>query len=205
MWANPYYFQAPLRRFFRRRRFRGFLERYAKCRTIIDVGGDHNIWSTIIGRREGVTIINVWKPPDLDGFSYVLGDGCRLPMADKSVDLAFSNSAIEHVGDYAHQAQFAAELMRVGKAVYCQTPSRSFPIDPHLGTPLIHWLPRAWLTPTVLRYFTVNGWLLGKPYVYDVTWLSKKQLRKIFPGCKIETEGFLGLTKSFTVTTAPGK
>jgi hypothetical protein len=94
--------------------------------------------------------------------------------------------------------------MRVGKRVYCQTPSRSFPIDPHLGTPPIHGLPRAWSTPTVLHYFTVNGWLLGKPPACTVIWLSKKQLRQIFPGARIETERFLGLTKSFTVTTAPG-
>jgi hypothetical protein len=201
MWANPYYFQAPLSRFFRRRRFRGFVERYANCRTIVDIGGDHNLWGTIVGRTEGVIVVNLWVPDDHNGFPYILGNGCQLPLADKSVDLAFSNSAIEHVGDYECQAQFGAELMRVGKAVFCQTPSRLFPIDPHLGTPLLHWLPRRWLTPTVLRYFTLHGWLRGKAYDYDVTWLSKKQLRTIFPECRIQTERFLGIPKAFIVTS----
>jgi len=53
----------------------------------------------------------------------------------------------------------------------------------------------------VLRYFTLNGWLFKKPYQYDVTWISKKKLRKMFPGCQITTERFLGLPKSFTVSS----
>jgi hypothetical protein len=91
-------------------------------------------------------------------------------------------------------------MLRVGRRVYCQTPSRLFPIDPHLSAFFLHWLPVSFLTPTVLRYLTFNGWLLGRSYVYDVTWLSKRQLRQIFPGCSIKTERFLGIPKSFVVT-----
>jgi hypothetical protein len=197
---NPYEFQAPLRRFFRRRRFRGFLNKYAGCRTIADVGGDHNLWK-IIGRTEGIIVVNLWVPDEHDGVMYILGDGCRLPFGDKSIDLAFSNSAIEHVGSFENQRRFAAELMRVGKRVYCQTPCRSFPVDPHLSMPLLHWLPRKWLTPYFLRYFTLNGWLSGKPYHYDVTWISKRRLRSLFPQCQVATERFLGIPKSFLVTS----
>jgi hypothetical protein len=53
----------------------------------------------------------------------------------------------------------------------------------------------------VLHYFTLNGWLLRRPYDYDVTWLSKAQLRQIFPGCTIKTERFFGLPKSFIITS----
>jgi hypothetical protein len=169
--ANPYYFQEPVRAFFRKRRFAGFLERYAKCRTILDIGGDHHLW-TLIGRKDGVVVINTWAQSERDEIPYVLGDGCKLPLPDQSVDLAFSNSAIEHVGNFERQTRFAAEMLRVGRQVYCQTPSRLFPIDPHLSAFFLHWLPVSFLTPTVLRYFTFNGWLLGRSYVYDVTWLS---------------------------------
>ncbi len=189
-----------MRRFFRTRRFRGFEERYAACKTIADIGGDSSIWD-MIGRTHGVTIVNVWAPPDRSPLPFVLGDGCRLPFADHSIDLAFSNSAIEHVGDFAHQSRFATEMLRVGKKIYCQTPCRLFPIDPHLSAFFLHWLPRSWLTPTVLRYFTFNGWLSRGAYDYCVTWLSKAQLRQIFPNCTIETERFLGLPKSFVVTS----
>jgi Methyltransferase domain len=198
---NPYKVAAPFRQFFRRRRFRGFFPRYDNCRTIVDVGGDHSLWTQVLGRTEGVTIVNVWFPEVSQGFRYILGDGCQLPIGDKSVDLAFSNSAIEHVGDFERQRRFAAELMRIGKTIYCQTPCRLFPVDPHLGTPFVHWLPRRCLTSKFLRYFTLNGWLVRKGYEYDVTWLSRNQLQAIFPGCDIKTERFLGLPKSFIITS----
>jgi hypothetical protein len=196
---SPYSFQEPIRRFFRKRRLRGFLERFAQCRTIVDIGGDHTLWA-IIGRKNGVTVVNVWAPPGRDEIPYVVSDGCQLPFRDQSIDLAFSNSAIEHVGSFQNQTKFAAEMLRVGKQVYCQTPCRLFPIDPHLSAFFLHWLPRSFLTPHFLRYFTFNGWLLGRPYEYDVTWLPKRKLRQIFPGCTIKTERFLGLPKSFIVT-----
>ncbi len=196
---DPIQFQMPLRRFFRSRRFKTFLSEYQNCRRILDVGGEHYLWP-IIGRAEGLTFVNVRIPEKTEGFTYVQGSGCELPFRDKSFDLAFSNSAIEHVGSEENQFKFAREMMRVGKRVYCQTPSRLFPIDPHLSAPFLHWLPASWLTPGVLRYFTLNGWLWKKRYEYDVTWISKRKLKKMFPGCKIITERFLLLPKSFTVT-----
>lgn len=199
--TTPYVFLTPVRIFFRKRRFANFRERFGSCRTIVDIGGDHNLW-TLIGRKDGVFILNrnIWAPGDHDEFPYLVSDGCELPFRDQSIDLTFSNSVIEHLDNFDSQSRFAAEMLRVGKQVYCQTPSRLFPIDPHLSAFFLHWLPRSFLTPTFLRYFTFNGWLLGRPYKYNVTWLSKKKLRQIFPGCAIETERFLGLPKSFIVT-----
>ncbi len=199
-WTNPYYFLAPMRQYFRSRRFRDFQAQYRGCRTIADIGGDHNIWD-LIGRKDGVIVLNLWVPPDKGSLPYVLGDGCQLPFGDGSVDLAFSNSAIEHVGDFEHQTRFATEMLRVGKRIYCQTPCRLFPIDPHLSAFFLHWLPRRWLTPFVLRHFTLNGWLSRRAYDYDVTWLSKAQLQKIFPGCEVTTERFFGIPKAFIVTS----
>ena len=196
---HPIEFQMPLRRYFRKRRFKNFLSDYGSCRTILDVGGEHYTWP-IIGRTDGITILNIFMPEDTGGFKYVLGSACDIPFPDKSFDLAFSNSAIEHVGGEENQFKFAREMMRVGKKVYCQTPSRLFPIDPHLTTPFLHWLPASWLKPKLLRYFTLNGWLWRKAYEYDVTWISKRKLKKMFPGCKIKTERFLFLPKSFIVT-----
>jgi hypothetical protein len=45
-----------------------------------------------------------------------------------------------------------------------------------------------------------NGWLLLKPFKYDVNWMSKSKLKKMFPGCKISIERFHLLPKSFIVT-----
>ncbi|MGC2744614.1 MAG: class I SAM-dependent methyltransferase [Candidatus Angelobacter sp.] len=196
---DPIDFQKPIRKYFQRKRFKNFVSDYQSCKTILDVGGGRNTWE-ILGRSTGVTILNILPPRDTGGFTYVQASACDIPFPDKSFDLAFSNSAIEHVGSEENQFKFAHEMMRVGKRIYCQTPSRLFPIDPHLTAPFLHWLPNSWLTPGFLRYFTLIGWLLRKPYQYDVTWISKRKLKKMFPGCKITTERFLLLPKSFTVT-----
>jgi Methyltransferase domain len=195
---EPIDFQMPVRKFFRKRRFKNFVSDYQCCKTILDVGGQHYTWP-IIGRVDGITLINISVPEDTGGFNYVQGSGCEMPFADRSFDLAFSNSAIEHVGSVENQFKFASEMMRVGKRIYCQTPSRLFPVDPHLTTPFLHWLPIPWLTPKILRYLTLNGWLWKKPYDYDVTWISKRKLKRMFPGCTIKTERFLGMPKSFIV------
>lgn len=195
---EPINFQMPVRTYFRKRRFKDFVREYSDCKSILDVGGEHYTWP-IIGRIEGIVLVNPNIPQDTGGYSYVLGSGMALPFRDRSFDLAFSNSAIEHVGSEENQFKFAAEMMRVGTRVYCQTPCRLFPIDPHLSAFFLHWLPKAWLTPKFLRYFTLNGWLWKRPYEYDVTWISKAKLRQMFPGCKIKTERFMLLSKSFVV------
>lgn len=189
----------PVRRYFRRRRFKNFIADYQSCKTILDIGGEHYTWQ-IIGRSDGVKLLNLFKPKNSEGFEYIVGSGLQLPFSDKTFDLAFSNSVIEHVGSKGNQAKFAEEMTRVGKKIYCQTPCRLFPVDPHLTTPFLHWLPVRWLKPRFLRYFTLNGWLWRKPYEYDVTWISRSELQRMFPGCRIRTERFLFLPKSFVVT-----
>jgi hypothetical protein len=200
---DPIQFQMPLRRFFRKRRFRRFAQDYNGCKTVLDVGGAHDLWP-IIGRSQGVIILNIEPPENTGGFEYVIASGCELPFADKSFDLAFSNSAIEHVGSEENQFKFAREMMRVGHRIYCQTPSRFFPIDPHLSAFFLHWLPASWLKPGFLRYFTLNGWLWKRAYHYDVTWISKRKLKKMFPGCEVRTERFLLLPKAYIVTNSGG-
>jgi 2-polyprenyl-3-methyl-5-hydroxy-6-metoxy-1,4-benzoquinol methylase len=196
---DPIAFQAPVRRYFRRRRYRNLVKDYSACRSILDVGGYHANWD-VIGRHEGLTLLNIHVPADTGGYNYVVGSGCRLPFTDKSFDLVFSNSVIEHVGSEENQFDFAREMLRVGKRVLCQTPCRAFPIDPHLSAFFLHWLPASWLTPKLLRYLTLNGWLLRREYHYDVTWISKRKLKEMFPDCKISVERFLLLPKSFIVT-----
>jgi SAM-dependent methyltransferase len=196
---DPVSFQMPLRRYFRKRRFKNFLTEYAGCKAILDVGGDYAVWE-LIGRSDGVTVLNVFPPPAGEQRDYVVGSGVTLPFKDQVFDLAFSNSVIEHVGSEENQFKFAGEMRRVGKRIFCQTPSRLFPIDPHLNAFFLHWLPASWLKPKFLRYFTLNGWLWKRPYEYDVTWISKAKLQRMFPGCRIKTERFLLIPKSFVVT-----
>lgn len=68
----------------------------------------------------------------------VTSDGTRLPFADDSFDIAYSNAVIEHVGGRAKQLAFLRELHRVGKRGYVTTPNRLFPVEVHTRIPLLH-------------------------------------------------------------------
>jgi SAM-dependent methyltransferase len=63
-----------------------------------------------------------------------------LPFADGEFDLAYCSSVIEHIAREDRPA-FAAELRRVARGWYVQTPAFSFPIEPHALLPFAHWLP----------------------------------------------------------------
>ena len=74
-----------------------------------------------------------------------------LPFAENEFDLVYCNSVIEHVPPERREA-FAAELRRVGRGWYVQTPAWSFPLEPHALLPFAHWLP-----PSLRRPY----WKLG--------------------------------------------
>ncbi|MBW3607833.1 MAG: class I SAM-dependent methyltransferase [Actinobacteria bacterium] len=63
-----------------------------------------------------------------------------LPFADDEFDLAYCSSVIEHIAP-ADRAAFAAEVRRVARGWYVQTPAFSFPVEPHALLPFAHWLP----------------------------------------------------------------
>lgn len=63
---------------------------------------------------------------------------------DNEFDIAFSNSVIEHVGNYTQQEQFVQEIKRVAKSYFVQTPNYYFPIEPHFLFPFYQFLP-LWL------------------------------------------------------------
>jgi SAM-dependent methyltransferase len=66
----------------------------------------------------------------------------RLPFPDDAFDLAYCSSVIEHVAPERRE-RFAAEVRRVARGWYVQTPAWSFPIEPHALLPFAHWLPVA--------------------------------------------------------------
>lgn len=192
--------------YFRRRRGRWFASEFRDCRTVVDIGGTAEMWNGApLG--EHITLMNVGESPAIlpPHFTYIQGDGRDTRLPDASFDLAFSNSAIEHVGSFGDQRRFANEMLRVGRRLYCQTPNRWFPIEPHFLGLCVHWLPRKMFTPFVDRYFTLHGWRY-KPdaetsteLINSIRLLTRREVQLLFPGCNLKTERFLGLPKSFVV------
>src|SRR5581483_4758081 len=125
--------------------------------TLLDVGGTALNWS-LLPARPRIVFLNTERVDPATGSEWVIGDGCALPFPDSAFDVAFSNSVIEHVGSPARQAAFAAEIARVGRRYWVQTPARTFPVEPHLLTPFLHWLPRRfqrWLAPKFTIWSTL--------------------------------------------------
>jgi len=179
---------------------------------VLDVGGNPRIWTTIpVECRPRITYINMPRAAESgdDRAHLVFGDGCRLPFPDRSFDIAFSNSVIEHVGGAEAQAQFASEIRRVSRVYWVQTPNRYFPVEQHLLTPIIHWLPFAWQRVLVPRV-TVWGFLSAvgpaergfyfEHYLNDIRLLTAPELAALFPGSRLIRERVWGWTKSLIAT-----
>ncbi len=135
----------------------------------------------------------------------LVGDARNLQaFEDNSFDIAFSNSVIEHVGDWRDQQMMAEEMQRAGKRVFLQTPNRYFPIEPHFLFPFFQFLPFGWRV-WLVRHFRL-GWYERIPdrkqaerICRSMRLLTKTELQRLFPGSKIHTERFVGLAKSFIV------
>jgi len=195
-----------LRRF-RTRRMRAFVEKFgitAETR-VLDVGGTPSIWR-LLPVSPRVTFLNMpHGVGDCADLPLVFASGCALPFADQSFDVVFSNSVIEHVGERREQRRFSDEVRRVGRRYYIQTPNRWFPIEPHLLTPFIHFLPRSW-QGAIVRRFTVWQWIerpsedrrsyYVEHYLRDIRLLSRGDVAKMFPDALIVRETWMGLTKS---------
>jgi len=179
---------------------------------ILDVGGAPETWE-LLAQRPRVTLLNTPRTRDemSRAAAWVAGDGRALPFPDGAFDIVFSNSVIEHVGDAASQRRFAAEVTRVGRRYWVQTPNRCFPVEQHLLTPFVHWLPRAWQHRIVPR-FTVWTWLVRpardrrdfylEHYLNEVRLLDAAEMAALFPGASILRERFLGCTKSLVAVKA---
>jgi Methyltransferase domain len=198
---------------FRKRRMRRFRRAFepTPATTILDVGGYPATWQ-MLGAKPYVTVLNVhainYVPqPGDPPMAIVIGDGCKLSFSDQSFDIVFSNSVIEHLGTFDRQKAFASESLRVAPRLWVQTPAKSFFIEPHLLTPFIHFLPRS-LQRKLMRNFTVWG-LITRPtaeqvddFLAEIRLLCYREMRELFPECKIIRERFFGLTKSYIAVKA---
>jgi SAM-dependent methyltransferase len=145
-----------------------------------------------------------------DNIHSIEGNACDLSrFKNKSYDIVFSNSVIEHVGNFQMQNKIAKEVMRVGKAIYIQTPNYWFPFEPHTLTIGYQFLPLK------IRIFLIQnfdqGWTgkfkdkeKAKEAANNVHLLSKSDLKELFPNSIIKKKYFMFLVKSFILIQTSG-
>ena len=202
----------PLRMRLRKRRhalFLSLIDELPPPLRILDVGGSQRFWESMEYRARSdveITLLNrsrvtIRQP----GFVYVRGDARDMErFSDDEFDVVFSNSVIEHVGDFGDQQRMAEEVRRVGRRYFLQTPNRFFPIEPHFFFPLFQFLPfavRVWLLMNLP--LTARGRIrernAASREAAEIRLLTRSELRTLFPGARISHERFMGFTKSFVV------
>jgi SAM-dependent methyltransferase len=115
-----------------------------------------------------------------------------LPFATDQFDLVYCSSVIEHVPP-SRRAAFAAELRRVGRGWFVQTPALSFPLEPHSLLPGAHWLP-----PRSRRLY----WRLGAAGEWEeISLLRRSEVEELFGPALAERVG--PLVKSWVCVRPP--
>lgn len=204
--ANP----SSLSNRMRARRFENFEALAAKIPRplrIIDVGGTNEFWQMRgwAGRDDvKIVLINLIKQDrKYANIEPLAGDATNLgEFADKSFDIAFSNSVIEHLFTFENQQKMARELTRVAKATWIQTPNYWFPVEPHFHVPGWQWMP------TSIRVAIIQRWRCGwrgpcedpdkaLAVVNEVRLMKRHELEAVFPGARIIPERFGGFVKSW--------
>ena len=162
---------------------------------IIDLGGTIYNWE-IVPNDFHITIVNLpginENNENTEKYKFVTADATDLSslFSDKSFDVAYSNSVIEHVGNDANVEKFANEVKRLGKAYWVQTPSKKFPIEPHSGVPFF------WYFPSSLRMKLIDRWEKELPawtaMIRGTRLITEEHMKSLFPDAAIYYENKLG-------------
>lgn len=194
--------------------FRSLLSRLQKPLTILDIGGTEDYWQMMefADPEIRIVLVNLAKQKvSHPQFESMVGDATKLDhFADKSVDLVYSNSVIEHLYTADAQKQMADEIRRVGCNYFVQTPNYYFFMEPHWVFPFFQFLPfgcKVWLT----RGFHLGhiGKITDKNeavrQVKEIRLLTVAQMKELFPEANIYREKFLLFTKSIVAYHFPGQ
>jgi SAM-dependent methyltransferase len=139
-----------------------------------------------------ITGVDLAARPGYPG-PFVRADAAEgLPFADGEFDLVYCSSVIEHVPP-ARRDAFAAEIRRVGRGWFVQSPAFSFPVEPHALLPFAHWLP-----PGLRRRY----WRLGAAGEWeDIALLRRAEMERLFGAALPERLG--PLVKSWVCVSPP--
>jgi SAM-dependent methyltransferase len=138
-----------------------------------------------------ITGVDLAARPEYPGPFVQADASAGLPFADGEFELVYCSSVIEHVPP-ARRAAFAAEIRRVGRGWFVQTPAWSFPIEPHALLPFAHWLP----VRLRRRY-----WRLGATAEWEeIALLRRAEMEALFGPAQAERVG--PLAKSWVCVRA---
>ena len=193
--------------------FKGFVAGLPKPVKILDIGGTPEFWKNagLDAADVEITLLNLaLVETDLPNMVSIVGDATDLSaFADKTFDIAFSNSVIEHLFSFQNQQKMAQEAQRVSTYHFIQTPNFWFPIEPHWLFPCFQYLPKA-IRVFLTRCFNLGHlkrsetWAAARQQVEEIQLLSRAEMDRLFPESTIWEEKLLIFSKSFVAHNFKG-
>lgn len=195
--------------------FKGFLKKVAlienkESLNILDIGGTVEYWKVFNYKElpHHITLVNLDSTGEiLQGISLVQGDATDLKFDDQQFDVVFSNSVIEHVGDYQAQKRMAAESMRVARYFFIQTPNLYFPFEPHYRIIGFQFLPTS-IKAILIQHFRLRqkrirheklAWDKAITFAKSINLLTAKKLQSLYETSILIREKAFLFTKSFII------
>lgn len=185
--------------------FKNLIDKLNKPISILDIGGTQMYWQNmgLDDKDYKITLLNLSKENTTStNFFSTVGDATDLSQyADKSFDVVFSNSVIEHLYTKENQKKMALETMRVGKYYFIQTPNYYFPLEPHFLFPGFQFLPKP-IRAALIKKFKLGHITRKKTkeearrIVDEISLLTISEMRELFPHSIIYKEKVAGLVKS---------
>jgi ubiquinone/menaquinone biosynthesis C-methylase UbiE len=192
----------------RLRLFQSLIETVPRPVKILDVGGTQQLWDymELSGDTDiNILLLNIRKGKiTAPNIRQTIGDARDMPeFQDNEFDVVFSNSVIEHVGDFEDQRRMANEVRRVGRRYFVQTPNHYFPVEPHFVFPFFQFLPfqmKVWIATNLKPgWYQPTNREEAVELVNEIRLLRKRELMELFPDASFYEEKLMGLTKSFIV------
>lgn len=199
---------------FRYKRFKLFLELMnpdIESDIILDIGGTPQFWirNGYKGRVDLLNINHEAGNDSTDNIRFIKGDALKLSKyINQKYDIIWSNSTIEHLGNFKAQNIFANEIRKTCNKYFIQTPNYYFPVEPHYLFPCFQFFPKS------IKLFISKHWSFGwyarnsEQGLRDaeaIRLLKLHELKIMFPDAQILPEKFLMLTKSYYIFQKDGK
>lgn len=195
-----------MQKFWRSRRMEAFLSRMQpqKGAEILDIGGTPELWE-MIDLELDVTLLNLsqvchqFSGSTKRVYSVIEADATdTIAFRDRTFDIVFSNSVIEHLGDEFKQTAFVQNVYRLAPQYWIQTPSIWFPIEAHCNLPL--W----WFYPQELKQVWLNRWQdRGRKFLWkqmqETQVFTLAKFKTLLPDSAVYVERFAGFPKSYSL------
>lgn len=164
---------------------------------VLDLGGPSHDNGRLAGRFSKIIVLNVdirafgeelsRAKHALPQYCFAVGDGCALPLGNRSVDFVFCDQVIEHVPKN-RRLVFVEEIARVARRGYLlSTPNYYFPFEPHYMVPLMQYCPESVKRKLVSRVRL--GWMDASTY-HEIDLLTRREIAALLPEAVVEGLSF---------------